>query len=358
MPIPAAYRVLAGALFLISAGGVTAQSSSITFTNTDLPPIPLLDSSSVEFDENGILNAQCVLDGEVCEGLGGLSSGDVPTVVLSRQGSGPIVEGGVLSVTWNVADAAVCVASSSPATGVTGWQGTLSAQGGTTQVAFSQDGTYTLEMVCYNDAGVSDPPGQLAVVVEEGEVPPPVACTIEDPLIAPAGFTRHQLTWEQMFLGASFPNTPSYLVPVGSWTLRSLAVATRGPAIAGRYLTVPFVPSTGRDYRISWLNAQTIMAAGYTNPRAADSVMVSISSCSGDFRRPNTFSTDPDLRFCRSLSNTGVLSFGTNTSSFCRLTPGQTYWLNIAFANPAGGLTTTEHTCSGTEIRCEANFTN
>lgn len=191
----------------------------------------------------------------------------------------------------------------------------------------------------------------------EGAAPPPPApvdpCA-GDPLIKPAGYIRTEVSWERMFSGHSFPRMPSWLQPVGAWTLRT--THNTGPRMIGRYLTVPFVPQPGQSYRIAWLNAQAVGPAGYGNPRPADRVLVSISECSGDLRKPSLFSPDPQISQCRGLNNSGVLSFGTAPSSLCKLQPGRTYWLNVVFADPAGGLSPTETTCTAGRDRCEANF--
>src|SRR5690606_22853383 len=104
--------------------------------------------------------------------------------------------------------------------------------------------------------------------------PPPTDPCVGDPNIKPAGFIRSQLTWQKMFYGEQFPRTPSFPTPVGSGSLRS--GSNGGPPIRGKYLTVPFVPAAGQNYRLSWVNTQAVAAAGYGWPRSADKVMVSI----------------------------------------------------------------------------------
>src|SRR5690606_28483040 len=99
----------------------------------------------------------------------------------------------------------------------------------------------------------------------EGAPPPPVDPCGGAPNIRPAAFVRAQVPWSKMFYGQQFPRTPSFLTPVGSWTLRSSS--NSGPPIRGKYLTVPFTPSAGQNYRLSWLNTQAIWAAGYFSPR-------------------------------------------------------------------------------------------
>ena len=81
---------------------------------------------------------------------------------------------------------------------------------------------------------------------------------------------------------------------------------------------------------------------------------------SGDFRTPSGVSTDPALTHCRAFNNSSHVYFGTTQEANCRLTAGDQYYLNIVFANPFGGLDTTEDTCSlaSYQGRCEANFTD
>jgi hypothetical protein len=359
---------LVSSVALAIAGPVAAQSVSMTFSNTDLPPIPLLDSSSVSIDANGNLSAQCVLNGSKCQGITG-GSGNAPVITLVRNnGEGDITSGGAIGLTWTVQNGAeICLATSTPA--VSGWNNSLVAVGGASQsLTLSASGEYTFGLKCYTDGGASNSASVAATVT--GTTGPDLTipqCTAEgiagDALVQPAGFTGHRKTWSQLFYGAEFPEGRSFLSPIGSYTLRDLAPATRGPTMNARYITTSFVAGNNANYAIDWLGAQAIVFQGeinYNPPRGADSVFVSISPCAGDLRpRVNV---NPPTHWvsgvCRGMVRNGGLSFGTTGGSGqCALQAGQEYFITIAFVNPTDGLTTTEHTCQdGNAGRCEGNF--
>jgi hypothetical protein len=359
---------LVSAITLAIAGPAAAQSVSVTFSNTDLPPIPLLDTSSVSIDANGNLTAQCVLNGTKCQGISG-GSGNGPTATLARNnGTGDITAGGNIGLTWTVQNSAdVCLATSSPA--VSGWNGVLvGASGGSQSLPLSTVGTYSFGLRCFNEGGASDEATVAATVVAGsggGDPPPGIpACTVEgiadgNVFVQPTNFVGHRLTWEQLFYGATFPEGNSHLSPIGSFTLRSTSPSTRGPTMNARYFATSFVAQAGANYNISWLGAQGIQEVGYSNPRGADAVFVSISPCAGDLRPRVAVNPGPFLQgTCRAMVSNANMFFGTTGGTGqCPLTAGQTYFINIAMVNPSDGLTLTETTCaSGNGNRCEANF--
>jgi hypothetical protein len=350
------------------AAPVGAQSASIRFTNTDIPAIPLLDSSSVSIDTAGNLLAQCVLDGETCQGITTGAGGDAPVVTLSRtNGTADIVKGASIALSWTVTNsAAVCVTSSTPS--VTGWNGgTVAAAGGTASLPLTTEGANALSLKCYNDAGGSELATVAATVVPGdggGGLPDAIPlCTVDgiagNELVQPTGFTGHLITWAGLMFGAEFPDGKSHLSPVGSFTLRNiLSSGTRGPTMNARYITTPFIAGANANYNLSWLGAQAITAAGYNPPRAASQVFVSISPCAGDLRPRVQFSPDPLLGICRAFAGSASIKYGTTgAAGQCPLVEGQTYFINIAMVNPSDGLTLTETSCApGEGNRCEANF--
>lgn len=177
----------------------------------------------------------------------------------------------------------------------------------------------------------------------------------DDPLVAPSGFTMHEKTWEQAFYGYRYPLSGGPLAPIGSFTLRDEFPPT-GPPIAGRYITIPFTPDGG-NHKLEWALAQPIGAHGYPG-RGASTIWVGVSTCKGDFRPADEAAGEPLLRdACRKFSIQSALFYGpTESSNVCELETGATYYLNVIFADPADGLSPTEHTCSGSEERCEGNF--
>lgn len=359
---------LATVLATMFASPAFAQSVTLDFTNTDLPPIKLLDTSTVGIDANGNLTAECVLDGNTCEGISTGTDGDAPVATLTRNnGSDDITAGQQIGLAWTVQNSAeVCLANSLPA--VNGWNGNLvTPSGGTQLLTLSSTGEYTFGLKCYNAGGASEVSNVVATVVPGtgGEIPTSIpACTAEfagHPNVQPAGFIGTLKTWSQLFYGAEFPDGKSHLSPVGSFSLASIQPATRGPTMNARYITTPFVAGIDANYQISWLGAQAITAVNYNPPRAADHVFVSISPCAGDLRK--RISSSPPTVFessvCRGLASSASIKFGTTgAAGQCPLVPGQTYFINIAMVNTnVEPLSTTTTTCgSGMGNRCEANF--
>lgn len=180
------------------------------------------------------------------------------------------------------------------------------------------------------------------------------------PLVTPEGFIEHRLTWEEAFYGNSYPSTGSPLAPMGSFTLRE--PPDNGPPIAGRYLTIPFTPSTG-VYLLTWLPVQFIPEHDYIatpdmQTRPAATVYFTVSRCPGDFRLADSASGDPALhRGCRKMSNSGALFYSGTESGFnsCPVEVGEVHYLNVLFADPTDGLTTTENSCGAGRDACEVN---
>lgn len=351
-------------LLLGMPGLVAAQAVTIEFTNTELPAIQLENGTTVTINAEGNLEAECVsADGVSCDGIDIGSNDPVPAVALNRTGSGVVNTGATLALNWTVQHgAAVCLAKSSPT--VTGWNNNLvSATGGSANLTMSAPGTFNLSLQCYNNFGVSNL-ASLTVVVQ-GNVDPVTipACTDEvmtsTGRVQPAGFTGHLVPWSDLFYGAAFPQGPSHLSPIGSFTLKSQAPSTRGLTMNARYLTTPFTAGPNASYQVSWLGAQPIAVVNYMSGRVAQTAFVSISPCAGDLRGPSPFG-DPGLKLCRAQLNSGSLKFGTTGSAGqCPLVAGQKYFLNIAFVDTmqAGALSTTTTTCAPSAgNRCESNF--
>lgn len=186
--------------------------------------------------------------------------------------------------------------------------------------------------------------------------PPVGGCTISDPLIKPAGYTGHAVTWERMFLGQVFPYGNAYLSPTGSYTLRSNARGDQGPTMKNKWLQVEFVPQANTTYSIYWLGVQTqTLVPGYTRSRPAKSILVTVSPCAGDLRAPNTFSSDPFLSKCRALRSESTLAFGTKSNAACKLVANQKYYINFAFVDPSNGIEVGETTCDNPDGKCEVN---
>lgn len=367
MSIPKGLRsALLPLLFTVAAGEAVAQNVTLEFTNAEMEPIKLLNGTSVGIDGEGNLTAQCVLapSGAVCDGISVGNEGNPPVVTLTRtNGTGDINQNSPLALSWTAQPAAeVCLATSSPA--IAGWNNTVvAAGGGNASLTMSAAGDFALGLKCYNADGVSNV-ATLNVTVKQssGNSANIPACNVpglmETGRVQPAGFTGHHRTWSQLFYGAQFPHTPSYLAPVGSFTLKGILDASnRGPNMNARYITTPFTPAPNTDYRISWLGAQSIPDAGYGNPRSASSVFVSVSPCAGDLRG-RQIGGATELAACRNQQREAQIFFSTKAGHNCELVAGQEYWLTIAFVDTSGTapLSTTTTTCASGN-RCEGNFT-
>ena len=342
---------------------VAAQAVTIEFTNTELPPIELLDNTSVTIDGDGNLEAQCVPEGDSCKGVSTGTTGPVPAVTLGRTGTGVVNTGATLALNWGVQNtAAVCLAKSSPT--VAGWNNILvAANGGTANLSMTTPGTFNLTLQCYNDFGASNL-ATLAVTVQGQVVDTQIpACTdtamVSTGRVQPANFTGNLVQWKDLFYNATFPHGPSHLSPIGSFTLRAQAPSTRGPTMNARYITTPFTAGPNASYQVQWLGAQPIGVIQYNSARVAQTVFVSISPCAGDLRGPSPFG-GADLKLCRAQLNSGSLKFGTTgATGQCPLVAGEKYFLNIAMVDTLqpGALSTTTTTCAPSAgNRCEANF--
>lgn len=346
-------------LLLAGSSTVLAQASTIEFTNTALPPIPLLDAP-MRINADGSIEAQCVLDGDTCEGISGSGAG-VPVVSLTTSGgagSANLNQPGSLGLSWSASNAAeVCLAQATPA--LSGWSGFRSPSGTNVSVSFPSAGDYALGLKCFNDSG-SASSAAFNVSVEEGSGGPVDGCDItsEDPNFQPSGFVPRVVSWQEAFYGNTFPTIDAGgLAPVGSFTFAS-SPSSPGIAIAGNYIAIPFVPQPNSSYTIKWLGAQAITSRNYRTARPADAVYVTISPCQGDFRLRNSSApaTDPTSNACGSYAFEKNLFYGTvGGGAQCTLEAGRTYYVNIVFANPFGGLTTTENTCQSGAY-CDANF--
>lgn len=312
-----------------------AQSRAIVFTNVGNLEVPLRDGSELEILADGTVRAECVLDGEICAGLG--ASGPAPTVVLVASAN-EIAAGAALSLNWNVLNGSpgACIASSVPA--VANWHGlALPPLTGSRVLTLASAGSYLFGLTCYSEFGSGT--ANVAVTVVD-EPPPPGSCTASDPGIEPAGYTRVQRSWGQVFNGLSATSTPAFPMPVGSYTLQ-------GAGVTGTYLSVPFQLPAGSTRALYWIIAQPVSALGYVPQAVANTALVSISPCAGDLRAPQPGS-DPQLSLCRSLGPEGQVVFGT-AGNGCPLTPGTTYYLNVLLDDP-NTLTPGSSACSNGSV--------
>jgi hypothetical protein len=346
------------AALLVAVSGAQAQSV-IRFTNANNHEIPLAAGSAVNIDANGNLSAECALTSGICtqlsNGGGNTNPGAVPTATLTRSAA-EIIAGSSVTLSWASSGAVVCHATGSGAA-TTSWPGPKATASNGLGVILSAAGDYLFNLLCFNAAGAS-----TVQTVGVKANPPPVVtdgCNITstDPAFQPSGRTRTNKTWVQAWSApngtnnATYPDSIGPAVPVG--------------AEKGGYTTIAFVPNADEDVGIYFESVQASPTIGYLQARPADGMMLALSPCAGDVRgAASANDADPFLRpGCRRFANGGQLTFTTRTnvaSDFfvCRLQAGQTYYLNVMAANPADGLSNSEHTClistdSGCDVQAQ-----
>lgn len=331
-----------------------AQSGTLRFAGGAHPDIPLLSSADLVLLPSGSYEGRCALTSGTtrCQGVaagGGGTPGPLPTASLT--GASSASTGTAISVTRSTGNAPeLCVASSSPSAGVTGWSGSVGPTAGTSSVTFSSTGTYSLSMRCYNANGATTS-NSLSITVSQGGGTPG-NCSISHPQIRPAGLTEYLMTWNQVF-ERNYPAAPGYLIPLGSFTPER---SMNGPLSSKMYLAIAFTAQAGVVGNIAFAGSQPIPAVGYTEYRPG-TAFVTVSPCAGDFRPQDSASNDMFVRNCRLTVEEGAFFFGNSpspSSAYCQLTPGQTYYLNVVMG-PPGGLNGFNNSCNPGLQRCEVN---
>lgn len=360
------FSALAASIGLLLGPGAVHAQSSLTFRGSTLSPIPLDVNQPLTVADDGSVQATCLFQvgTTVCQGVSPPQSQQVPTVALNATGLTPDGQGRfqvnagqsvpVARVITNTAD--VCIASVTSTTGgASGWSN-LFAPAATTSanVQFTGSGDVTLGLRCYNQAGAPATASQIRFIVAAAIGPNPDLCELpQHPLIRPQGFTRHVLSWNDLFRLGPFPAAPGFLMPVGSFTITRTIPAVSSAAM---YITVPIVPEAGKTYIFNHGTAQA--NAQYPGgPFRAGGNFMSISPCAGDLRAHVPGSPDMLLSACRADAPIFETSwrFTTSTSSSapaCRLVAGRTYWLNFMMIDPAtlvnpatGAIDLTQETC-------------
>lgn len=185
-----------------------------------------------------------------------------------------------------------------------------------------------------------DAAGLLTAVKVGPPIPPVPSCKP-----TPAGFTVIEKPWSTL-VGATYPNSPSWLQPIGSWTERTSSQRGGKPA-AGKLYTAKFTADTGL-HKVDWLGAQAVYAAGYLSPQSASEVYVAVSPCRGDAQSA-----------CSTRARSSALFYGTRANvAACVVTPGQTYYLTVGFfpasLDPKANTCAPRNPSSG--VLCDANF--
>ena len=164
----------------------------------------------------------------------------------------------------------------------------------------------------------------------------------------PSGFTVYQKTWLQLFYDRPWPTSPSFLTPVGSFSLRSGNGAFRyGRPAAGIVITTNFTTNAFMN-KVAWVGAQPIPQANYNTAQAALKLTVSVSPCRADLYAACSY----DVR-------AGNLFYGpTAADPKCRFDAFSNLWMTWHLSpeelNPLLNTCDTRNPSLG--IRCDANF--
>lgn len=252
--------------------------------------------------------------------------------------------GAVHTIQWS-ADADRCdYAASTLASPVSGWPTngdicTSAASCASTQsatVTLPAPGNYTFALTCHRDGVATPVTSQRTVSVPGGS-----AC------IAPAGLTRLSNAYVE------FSNT------VGNGRV---ADATEFANIFGYFddaTPLKVFPGTLNSNQRIFLPHNSYVSMRFTVPPAlstsilgrfrfektapqASTMSWTISKACGDFSPTPTFPMTADCVRDAATPGTGLVwSIGRDIPGFCRLNPGETYYLNLVHANLATPLTST-----------------
>lgn len=203
-----------------------------------------------------------------------------------------------------------------------------------------------LAAACTTPAWSADP--EITTLADGFESPLPEIPAEELPRCEPipAGFTVVEKRWEDIFYGVSWPYSPSFQTPIGSWSYRDNTAPYGRPA-AGRLLTTSFVADEAM-HKLTFVGVQPVDTAGYPIAQAALSHTITVSACRADVYAP-----------CQVTARSGSLFYGKNAAvAECRLIPGETYW--ITWHNAAPDLSPTTNSCATSNpsggVRCDSNF--
>jgi len=352
------------------------SAPTLTFLDSDHPAIPLNPALPVAVTAEGKVEATCLFqqaNPRLCQGLGtGINAG-IPTVALTTNatlvaGSTTIyavTSGQSFSVTRTLAGGAadVCLPTATNLAQVTGWASPGTATSTASVVIGAQPGAFMLGLRCYNGAGAAQI-SQLLFQVAAPVGPDPFACSLRDqgntdPLLQPSNFTRHVRSWPQVFNGFTFPSTPSFAMPVGSFTVTGNPATS--PPSAGMYLSIPVTLAANHALQILSTLATGTQQIGYNVSRPGN-VFISLSPCAGDLRPTNASALDIFARSCRGSLGEGVIAFSTKPGVGSCSVPAGDYWINIMHANPAqAGFGPTSESCNPLETQdpsasCESNI--
>lgn len=173
---------------------------------------------------------------------------------------------------------------------------------------------------------------------EPAEAGPPICPPIPDGWV-----TKHK-TWQAAFsspsghLQANYPNGVGTPSPLPGYEFYPSTKFLKGQIIA-----IEFIPLPDKTVDMTFDTAQSQF--GYTQPRPADGMFISISTCRWDV-------TPPEDPRCGVFASGASLFYTTRRPELgaCPVDPGVPYYINVMMANPYDGLEVGEHSCSETAV--------
>ncbi len=244
------------------------------------------------------------------------STTPVPPTVTVTPATATINLGSSQTISWTSTNAVSCSKSGDWGTGT-------AALSGSQTVTPTAAGTYTYTISCTNnDGSASD---SSVVTVTDPSVP--AFCNS----IPTFGLTRDtSYTAYAQLTNEAWPGT---INEKSFWSIPS-----------NQYTALSFVAGTG--------SGAHFFEAGSPAQGPSAGYVVKISQCPGDFTRDTT---DPDVAFCQRSGASPTLRWSeTSQAGFCKLTPGVTYYLNIAHGSVSSDNTTYTNACSS--AFCSALF--
>lgn len=314
------HKGIAFALFTLAFSLVHAEQLVINYNNngtvTQRCAFTLDATAPVVIDSaSGDITAQ-VSDPDACG-----STTPVPPTVTVTPATAAIDLGNSQTISWTSNNADSCSKSGA-------WSGAASLNGSET-VTPASTGTFTYTITCTNNDGSTSDSSIISVT--DSNVP--AFCSN----IPTFGLTRHDQVQK---LIANIPTV------VPALTYQNLTAETWPGQInnkthfgigAFKYVALRFVAGTG--------SGQHFFEAGSPSLGPAAGYVLKISQCPGDFTHNIPF--DADTFFCQKEgSAVGINWSSTSTSGSCKLTPGVTYYLNVAHGSVASDNSAFINGCS------------
>ncbi len=250
----------------------------------------------------GDITAQ-VTDPDACG-----STAPVPPTVTVTPATATIALGDSQTISWTSTNATSCSKSGDWGTGT-------APVSGSETVTPTAVGQFTYTINCTNNDGSAS--GSSVVTVTDPNVPAFCSSIPTFGLVRDTTYTTYaQLT------GSTWPGV---LNEKAFWSIPN-----------NQYTALSFVAGTG--------SGAHFFEAGSPAQGPNAGYVVKISQCPGDF---TSDLSDPDVAFCQRSGATLTVRWSeTSQAGFCKLTPGVTYYLNIAHGTVSSDNTTYTSACS------------